>query len=110
MVQNKDYWRERLEQLNKAIEASEVTQEKITEKVELDQTRVGRLSRMDAMQAEAMDHAVKARRQHQQQRLKDALQRLDDDEFGYCTTCGELIAEARLELDPTLPTCVSCAG
>ena len=78
--------------------------------VELDQTRVGRLSRMDALQGQAMAQATEARRQQEMRRLEAALQRLAEGEYGACTLCGEEIAPQRLTLDPAIPTCVDCAA
>ncbi len=78
--------------------------------VQLDQQSVGRLSRMDAMQQQAMARATAARRGQSRQRIAAALARLDEGEYGWCTECGEAIPAARLDLDPTLPTCVSCAS
>ena len=76
--------------------------------VVLDQQSVGRLSRMDALQQQAMAKATQARRGQQRQRILAALARMDEDEFGYCTECGEDIPVKRLALDPTTPTCVRC--
>ncbi len=77
--------------------------------VMLDQQSVGRLSRMDAMQRQAMAQATARRREGRATRIKVALDRIEEDEFGYCIDCGEEIGIKRLSLDPTLPTCVSCA-
>jgi len=77
--------------------------------VKLDQQSVGRLSRMDAMQQQAMAQATSRRRNGRLSRIEATLKRIDDGEFGYCQDCGEEIGKARLELDPTLPNCVSCA-
>ncbi|PWE30659.1 molecular chaperone DnaK [Maritimibacter sp. 55A14] len=78
--------------------------------VALDQQSVGRLSRMDAMQQQAMANATHARRQQMILRIRAALSRLDAGEFGYCEDCGEEIAPGRLDLDPTVTRCVSCAS
>lgn len=78
--------------------------------VELDQTSVGRLSRMDALQGQAMAKATSARRAQRRQRIAAAFARMDEGEFGYCTECGEEIAPARLDLDPTAATCIGCAA
>jgi len=78
--------------------------------VQLDQQSVGRLSRMDAMQQQAMAKATGARRNQHRLRIAAALLRMDQGEFGYCTECGEEIPLKRLELDPTVPTCISCAS
>ena len=77
--------------------------------VELDQQAVGRLSRMDAMQQQAMAIASERRRAVQLGRIDAALKRLKEDSFGYCVLCEEEISEKRLALDPTIPTCVNCA-
>lgn len=78
--------------------------------VELDQQSVGRLSRMDAMQRQAMAAANARRRDARRARIRAALSRIDDGEFGYCEDCGDEIAAARLAIDPTVPRCASCAG
>ena len=51
---------------------------------ELDQTKVGRLSRMDAMQQQAMNSGILDRLLVKKSRLEAALIRLDNDEFGFC--------------------------
>lgn len=78
--------------------------------VELDQTRVGRLSRMDALQNQAMSLEAERRRKLELQRIEASLKRIEEGDYGYCVTCGEQIPLRRLELDPTLPTCISCAS
>lgn len=80
-----------------------------TNSVELDQTRVGRLSRMDAMQIQQMDLALSRRQQGELAGLKKALKRLDDGVFGECLECGEEIDPRRLEIDPVATLCISCA-
>lgn len=77
--------------------------------VELDQQSVGRLSRMDAMQVQAMAQETERRRAAELQRIEAALKRLDEGDYGYCINCGEPIAPKRLELDPTVPLCIDCA-
>lgn len=77
--------------------------------VELDQTRVGRLSRIDALQGQAMAQETERRRKLELQRIEAALERLDTDEYGYCLTCGEKISVKRLELDPAVAVCINCA-
>ncbi len=76
--------------------------------VELDQQRVGRLSRMDAMQQQAMARNLAVRRRERAVALERALARLRDGAFGYCTECGEPTAVRRLEIDPSFRTCVRC--
>lgn len=78
--------------------------------VELDQSSVGRLSRMDALQQQAMATAQARRRAGRLKAIEAALRRIDDDEFGWCQSCGEEIPEGRLDLDPTAARCVDCVG
>jgi len=80
------------------------------EPVTLQQDSVGRLSRMDALQQQAMAQATQRRREAEMQRIRAALARLDEGEWGWCLTCGEEIAEARLGHDPSVAQCVSCAA
>jgi RNA polymerase-binding transcription factor len=75
----------------------------------LDQTSVGRLSRMDALQQQAMANATSQRRTIGILQAKAALERISSGEFGYCTECGEKIAEKRLEHNPAVATCITCA-
>ena len=78
--------------------------------VQLDQQSVGRLSRMDALRNQAMAKAQQARRDIQARRLNGALARIEAGEFGYCEDCGDDIAPKRLELDPSVTKCISCAS
>lgn len=78
--------------------------------VQLDQQSVGRLSRMDALQNQAMAKAQQTRRDTNAFRLQTALRRIDEGEFGYCEECGDEIALKRLELDPATTRCINCAS
>ncbi len=97
-----------LEMREEVEELSEVTEE-ARQPVELDQTMVGRLSRMDALQTQAMQLETERRRGIEIQRIDAALKRMDEGEFGYCVSCGVDIEPKRLENDPTTPTCFDCA-
>jgi DnaK suppressor protein len=77
--------------------------------VQLDQTRVGRISRMDAMQAQQMALESARRCQQQLQEIEGALRRIESDEYGYCFSCGEEIVVARLQANPACTRCVTCA-
>jgi len=80
-----------------------------TQPVELDQTRVGRLSRMDALQGREMARAAERRRDGELRKIDAALARLDSGDYGWCVRCGDEIAAERLELDPAVPICIGCA-
>lgn len=77
--------------------------------VELDQTTQGRLSRMDALQGQAMAQEVARRRDTEIKRIDAALKRIDEGDFGHCVSCGEAIQPKRLEFDPSVPNCINCA-
>ena len=77
--------------------------------VVLDQQSVGRLSRMDAMQQQAIHIANDTRRQHRYATLSAALKRMDDEDYGYCHQCDEMIDAGRLTIDPAAFLCVQCA-
>ena len=78
--------------------------------VELDQQAVGRLSRMDAIQVRAMAEASETRRRARIPLIDAAIKRIDDGSYGECLECGEPIPPRRLEIDPAVVLCVSCAG
>lgn len=77
--------------------------------VELDQQSVGRLSRQDALQQQAMANAQEARRGNEQRKIKAAFLRIDEGEYGFCAECGDAIAEKRLLVDLTATHCAGCA-
>lgn len=87
---------------------SEISKE-ARDTVELDQQAVGRLSRMDAMQQQAMAEAQERTRRLDLQRIEMAYRRLREGDYGYCLQCDEEIPEKRLEIDPMAEYCVNCA-
>lgn len=102
-------FRRRLGELRDAIAGTEQARREAGRTVELDQTRTGRLSRMDALQAQAMAKAGSARAREMVQRIDAALRRIDEGEFGYCIDCGEAIPAGRLDADPAAARCIRCA-
>ena len=76
--------------------------------VELDQSSVGRLSRMDAMQQQAMAKATRQKAQLRVTQCKAALSAFDRDEYGFCRKCEEPIGYPRLSAKPEAPFCLSC--
>lgn len=77
--------------------------------VELDQTRIGRISRMDALQAQAMQQESNRRRNQEINNIRVALQRIDEGDYGFCLQCGDQIAKQRLEYNPVVSYCIVCA-
>jgi DnaK suppressor protein len=103
-------FRERLLQLRQELLAVQAAGEDAARVVTLDQTSVGRLSRMDALQGQAMSKERGRRREIALQKIAAALRRLDSGDYGWCLDCGEAIADKRLELDPAVTLCIDCAG
>lgn len=59
------------------------------------------------------DEAMVRLLEHTQAELREtraALERLADGTYGVCESCGEAIAEGRLEALPSSTLCVACAG
>lgn len=105
----KEFERQLLE-LRTEIEALAEMRKEAGSTVELDQTRTGRLSRMDALQGQAMAKAGQARAELELKRITAALARIRDGSYGECLECGEVIAEKRLEANPTVTLCIRCAA
>ena len=103
-----DTARKRLLALRTELEEAEDASSESAAIVELDQSKVGRLSRMDAMQAQAMAKASGQRREAMLRNIDLALQRLDSGDYGICRDCEEPIHPKRLEFDPTVLRCIDC--
>ncbi len=101
--------RAKLLELREELESVVATSDDSSQIVELDQARVGRLSRMDAMQAQAMSQASGRRREVMLRKIFAALERIDNDNYGRCQSCEEMISRGRLESDPTAVLCIECA-
>ncbi len=102
--------RDKLLQLREELESIAVMSGESAAVVELDQSKVGRLSRMDALQAQAMAQASGQRREAMLRNIEAALKRIDDGTYGLCRDCDEPINPKRLEFDPTALRCIDCAG
>jgi DnaK suppressor protein len=102
-------YRPRLERLLEGLLALRDSSAQARAAVPLDQQSVGRLSRMDALQAQQMALAADRQRQAQISRIRRALNQMDNSEFGYCLECGNEIPDSRLNADPAAHLCVSCA-
>lgn len=106
---DEEHFRARLLAREAELEAVASTGDEAAATVELEQTRVGRLSRMDAMQGQAMAQATAARRGQELSRIGAALARIEAGAYGDCAVCGEPIPLARLEFDAAAVVCVGCA-
>lgn len=102
--------RQKLLQLKSELQEQNEAFKATGEPVELDQAKVGRLSRMDAMQAQEMALASARRRQDQLVKIEGALHRIEAGHYGHCFVCSEQIDPRRLAADPTITRCTGCAG
>lgn len=105
-----EQFRQKLLLLKQQLQEREEISRDAAKPVELDQASVGRLSRMDAMQAQQMAQETERRRQYQLMKVEGALRRIESDEYGCCFVCGKEIDIRRLSLDPTNTRCMKCAG
>ncbi len=101
--------REELERQLVRLERSMRVTEEAARPVQLDQTAVGRLSRMDAMQNQALTKNLQERELIKHALLIEALERLDAGTYGTCSECAGAIAFDRLFVYPEAPNCATCA-
>jgi DnaK suppressor protein len=102
-------FRKTLENRLEAIVGSQKDRKADNAPLELDQARMGRLSRMDAMQQKAMYQAASRLEEQERRRILKALERMDRGDYGYCINCDEEIAVGRLRFDPSVAVCIECA-
>ena len=104
-----EYFKAKLIAARETILSLTETREASTATVVLDQSSVGRLSRMDALQQQAMAQNARQRTEEELRRIEAALRRCEDGSYGYCARCDELIDPRRLELYPAAGLCIACA-
>jgi DnaK suppressor protein len=82
----------------------------LTDTVTLDQSAMGRVSRVDALQQQQMAQATQRRTKARIERVAAALERFDRDpeDYSWCPDCGESIGWRRLQAVPESVFCVSC--
>jgi DnaK suppressor protein len=76
--------------------------------VELDQSAVGRLSRMSSIESQGMAKGLREREAVTLALLQAAERRLDAGTYGTCTECGKEMAFERLAIFPESATCMAC--
>lgn len=94
-------------QLVRLIKSMEVTAAAL-EPVKLDQTAVGRLSRIDSLQNQSLARSLGEREQVKLAQIQEALQRMEQGTYGNCTGCGAPLPFQRLSVFPEAPTCAGC--
>lgn len=97
-----------LEHALQKLERSMRTTEEAVRPVKLDQTAVGRLSRIDSLQNQGLMRNLQEREQVKLGQILSAFQRIEGGTYGLCLECGGEIPFARLQVFPETPTCTSC--
>jgi DnaK suppressor protein len=98
---------ELLRQLARLEKSMRVTDEAL-EPVQLDQSAVGRLSRIDSLQNQGLARNLQERERIKLAHIEGALRRLEEGTFGLCVPCGGEIPFGRLYVVPEAPTCAAC--
>ena len=99
---------ERLRALEHTLQQQLAASADAAQTVALDQSSVGRISRMDAMQQQAMAKATRRNLEVRLEQCRVALRALASGEYGYCRRCDEPIGYRRLSAKPEAPFCVGC--
>jgi len=94
-------------QLAKLIKSMVVTDAAL-EPVALDQTAVGRLSRIDSLQNQGLTRNLREREEVKLALIQKSLERMEKGTYGACTTCGNPVPFERLVVFPEAPTCADC--
>ncbi len=84
--------------------------ERASKVVELDQTAVGRLSRMDSLQNQSMAKSLGEREQVKLALVLGALERVEKGRYGICLVCESPIEIGRLTVFPESRECAGCGG
>ena len=96
----------RLKEIDAALSLADVA----ADTVMLDQSSVGRLTRLDAMQQQAMAAEMRERLESQRAGLKAALDRMAAGSYGLCCDCADEIDAERLTSNPAVVFCSGCAA
>lgn len=102
-------YRARLEELIEELEAQLALADSSDDSLAPDNA-IGRLSRMEAIQAKSMSAAARREKQRRLNRAHRALERIDKGTYGDCVRCGDAIPAGRLDIMPESPHCVRCAA
>lgn len=97
--------RELVAELEALIALADPSQESITP-----DKAIGRLTRMEAIQAQQMSQEGRRRQEKRLAAARRALERIEEGTYGRCVRCGAEIAEGRLEFMPESALCVQCAA
>lgn len=76
--------------------------------IERSGSAIGRLSRMDAIQVQAMQEMGHRQLEVRLKQIEQALAAIEQGKYGICRGCKEPIGTKRLEAVPEAPFCVDC--
>lgn len=82
--------------------------EELTRPVE-PENAIGRISRMDAIHNKSVIEAALRKSKEKHEKLKFALSKIDEDDFGICIKCHKPIPLGRILIIPQSRTCVNCS-
>ena len=104
-----DRFRELLSDLDRDIRI-ELNQDSAADSSITPDNAIGRLTRMEAIQAQSISNAGKSRQGKRLLMIKRALEAIDNGSYGTCVSCGDTIPVGRLEIRPESRLCVKCAS
>ncbi len=89
------------------------TEKQVTEYKELTkpiepENAIGRISRMDAINNKSVTEAALRKAKEKLEKLRFALTKVGDDDFGICLKCKQPIPLGRILIMPQSRTCVKC--
>ena len=100
--------RDELERQLGKLERSMTVTDEALKTVELDQSAVGRLSRIDSLQNQGLAKGLREREMVSLALIQEAMRRLDAGTYGLCTECGGEVGVGRLFVFPESATCEPC--
>ena len=104
-----DRFRELLSDLDREIRV-ELDRESAADRGIAPDNAIGRLTRMEAIQAQSISNAGKSRQGKRLLMIKSALEAIDNGSYGTCVSCRDTIPAGRLEIRPESRLCVQCAS
>lgn len=103
------HYRPKLEELARTLRRHLVGSNEASAPVSPDRA-IGRLTRLEALQAQQVALEIRRRAQQQLQRIEHALELIRQGRYGSCARCGGDIGNERLNAAPDTFLCVSCVA
>lgn len=105
---DKKLFKEKAEQVLSKSEKMILELKELTKPVKPENS-IGRISRMDAINNKSVNEAALRNLIERVKKIKSALHRIDESDFGICRKCKNTIPEGRLFILPGATLCVKCA-